>query len=129
MRATTLVCLRAHAVLIAFCVAASDAAWLAVCGCSGHVQALESTAVRVAAFASAAACVILVRHFAKLAFDAARASRRIAWTADRLVIAGPCPHDWLVQLHVELHPAVSRQRAAHSCPRAAASCRVPRDRA
>lgn len=128
MRASTLVSLRAHAVLIASCIAASDAAWLAVCGCCGHVQALESPAVRVAALASAAVIVFLVRRIAKLAFDAARASRRIAWTADRIVIAGPCPHDWLVQLHAELHPAVSRQSVAHSCPLAAASCRVPRGR-
>ena len=128
MRASTLVSLRAHAVLIALCIAASDAAWLAVCGCSGHVQALESPAVRIAALASAAAIVILVRHIARLAFDAARTSRRIAWSADRIVIAGPCPHDWLVQLHAELHPVVSRRSVADSCPRAAASCRVPRGR-
>ncbi|SAK89702.1 hypothetical protein [Caballeronia ptereochthonis] len=128
MRASVLVSLRAHVVLIASCVATSDAAWLTACGCAGHAQALESTAVRAATLVSAAAIALIVRRTAKLAFDAARASRRIAWTADRLVIAGPCPRDWLVQLHAELHPAVSRQGAAHSCPRSAASCRVPRGR-
>lgn len=129
MQSSTLVCLRANAVLIALCIAASDAAWLTVCGCAGHVNALESTAVRLATLASAAGIVLVVRHVAKLAFDAARAARRIAWTADTLVIDGTCPGDWLVQLHVELHPAGSRLSATHACPRAAASCRVPRGRA
>lgn len=129
MRASTFVSLRAHVVLIASCVAASEAAWLAACGCAGHVQALQSLAVRGAMLASAAVIALCVRHIARLAFDAARASRRIAWVADRPVIAGPCPHDWLVQLHVELHPAGSRRSAAHACPRAATSCRVPRGRA
>ncbi|WP_144063411.1 hypothetical protein [Caballeronia insecticola] len=128
MRASTLVSLRAHVVLIAACVATSDAAWLAVCGCAGHAEALQSTTIRAATLASAAAVVFLVRRIAALAFDAARASRHIDWSADKLVIANPCPRDWLVQLHVELH-AVSREDMAHACPRAAASCRVPRGRA
>ncbi|BAN24690.1 putative uncharacterized protein [Caballeronia insecticola] len=115
-------------VLIAACVATSDAAWLAVCGCAGHAEALQSTTIRAATLASAAAVVFLVRRIAALAFDAARASRHIDWSADKLVIANPCPRDWLVQLHVELH-AVSREDMAHACPRAAASCRVPRGRA
>jgi hypothetical protein len=115
---------RANAVLIAMCVAVSDAAWFTVCGCSGHVQALESTAIRLATLVSAAGIVIVVRRIAKLAFDAARTSRRIAWTSDRLVIDGTCPGDWLVQLHAELHPAGSRQSAAHACSRSAA-CHRP----
>ncbi|SAK68552.1 hypothetical protein AWB77_02750 [Caballeronia fortuita] len=129
MRASTLVSLRANAVLIALCVAASDAAWFTVCGCSGHVHALESTAVRFATLASAAGIVIVVRRIAKLAFDAATSARRIAWTADKLVIVGSGPGDWLVQLHAELHPAGSRPGVARICGRASASCRVPRGRA
>ncbi|SAK72878.1 hypothetical protein AWB75_03928 [Caballeronia catudaia] len=129
MRPSTLVCLRANAVLIALCVAASDAAWLTVCGCAGHVQALQSTAIRLATLTSAAGIVLVVRHFAKLAFDAAHTARRIAWASDRLVIDGTGPGDWLVQLHAELHPAGSRQSAAHACSRSAACSRVPRDRA
>ncbi|SAK79995.1 hypothetical protein AWB76_05379 [Caballeronia temeraria] len=129
MRASTLVSLRTNAVLIALCVAASDAAWFTVCGCAGHIHAIESITVRLATLASAAGIVLIVRRIAKLEFDAARAASRIAWTADRLVIDGTSPGDWLVQLHVELHPAGSRLNAAHACPHAAASCRVPRGRA
>ncbi|WP_321799481.1 hypothetical protein [Caballeronia sp. J97] len=129
MRASTLVSLRANTVLIALCIAASDAAWLTVCGCTGHVHALETTTVRLATLASAAGIVLVVRRVAKLAFDAARAARRIAWAADQLVIDGNGPGDWLVQLHVELHPAGLRPGAAHACKCAAASCRVPRGRA
>jgi hypothetical protein len=130
MRSSTLVSLRANTVLIALCIAASDAAWLTVCGCTGHVHALENTAVRLATLASAVGIVLVVRHIAKLAFDAARTAHRIAWAADRLVIDGTSPGDWLVQLHAELHPASSRlNAAARACPRAAASCRVPRGRA
>jgi hypothetical protein len=132
MQASILISLRANAVLIALCVAASDAAWLAICGCSGHANALESPMVRAAILVSAAFVLIAVRRVAKLAFDAARASRRIAPSrdcAERLVIAEPSSHDWLVQLHVELHPTRSRCSVAQSCARAVASCRVPRDRA
>ncbi|BCQ26089.1 hypothetical protein NK8_42730 [Caballeronia sp. NK8] len=129
MRSSTLVCLRANAVLIALCIAASDAAWLTVCGCSGHVHALESTAVRLATLVSAMGIVLVVRRIAKLAFDAARMAHRIGWSAHELVIDGTSSRDWLVQLHVELHPAGSRLSAAQDCPRAAASCRVPRGRA
>jgi hypothetical protein len=129
MRASTVVSLRANAVLIALCVAASDAAWLAVCGCTGHVHALETTTMRLATLGSAAGIVFIVRRIAKLEFDAARAARRIAWTSDRFVIDGTCPGAWLVQLHVELHPDGSRSSAAHACPHAAASSRVPRGRA
>ncbi|SAK56027.1 hypothetical protein AWB82_02178 [Caballeronia glebae] len=129
MRASTLVSLRANAVLIALCVAASDAAGLAVCAFTGHVNAFESTTARVAALASAAGIVFVVRRVAKAEFDAARAARRIAWAADKFVIDGTCPGDWLVQLHVELHPAGSRSSAAHACVPATASCRVPRGRA
>ncbi|SPB16276.1 hypothetical protein NOV72_03476 [Caballeronia novacaledonica] len=128
MRSSTLVALRANTVLIALCIAVSDAAWLTVCGCSGHVHALEHTAMRVATLASALGIVIVVRRIAKLAFDAARTAHRIAWAADRLVIDGSCPGGWLVQLHVELHPAGSRLSAARDCPRTAASARVPRGR-
>ncbi|WP_157055929.1 hypothetical protein [Candidatus Burkholderia verschuerenii] len=78
MQASTLISLRANAVLIALCVAASDAAWLAICGCSGHPHALESPMVRIAILSSAAFVLIAVRRLAKLAFDAARATRRIA---------------------------------------------------
>jgi hypothetical protein len=129
MRASTLVSLRANAVLIALCVAASDAAWLTVCGCAGHAQALDSTAIRLATLLSAAGIVLAVRRIARLAFDAARTARRIAWSSDKLVIDGTCPGDWLVQLHAELHPTGSRHSAAHACSRSAASCRVPRGRA
>jgi len=129
MRSSTLASLRANAVLIAWCIAASDAAWLTVCGCAGHVNALGSTAVRLATLASAAGIVLVVRRIARLAFDADRSARRIAWASDKLVIDGACPGDWLVQLHVELHPAGSRLSGAQTCPRAAASCRVPRGRA
>jgi hypothetical protein len=129
MRASTLVSLRAHAVLMASCVAASDAAWLGLCGCAGHVQALQSMSVRIATLASAVVIVLIVRHSAKLAFEAARMTRNLGWTAGRIVITGVCPHDWLVQLYIELHPAVSRRGTRHACPPAAASCRVPRGRA
>ncbi|SAL61544.1 hypothetical protein AWB74_03120 [Caballeronia arvi] len=128
MRPSTLVCLRANAVLIALCVAASDAAWLAVCGCAGHVQALQTTAIRLATLTSAAGIVLVVRRLARLAFDTARSARRIAWASDRLVIDGTGPGDWLVQLHAELHPAGSRH-SAHACSRSAACSRVPRGRA
>jgi len=61
MRSSTLVSLRANTVLIALCIAASDAAWLTVCGCTGHVHALENTAVRLATLASAVnACSFVV---------------------------------------------------------------------
>ena len=129
MRASTVVSLRAHGVLIALCVAASDVAWLAVCGCSGHVHALESTTVRLATLVCAAGIALVVQRNAKLAFDAARAARRIGWTADRLVIDGTSPGDWLVQLHAELHPDGSRQDATPACRRSAASSRSPRGRA
>jgi hypothetical protein len=129
MRSSTLVSLRANAVLIALCVAASDAAWLTVCGCTGHVYALEHTAVRLATIVSALGIVIVVRRIAKLAFDAACIAHPVAWAADELVIDGTCPGDWLVQLHAELHPAGFRLSAAQSCPRAAKSSRVPRGRA
>ncbi|WP_250515738.1 hypothetical protein [Caballeronia sp. INDeC2] len=129
MRSSTLVSLRANAVLIAWCVAASDAAWLTVCGCTGHAHALESITVRLATLVSAAGIVLVVRRIAKLAFDAARMKHRIEWAADRIVIDGTCPGDWLVQLHAELHPDGSRPSAAQACPRAAASRKVPRGRA
>jgi hypothetical protein len=132
MLAPVLVSLRANAVLIALCVGASDAAWLAACGCTGHPQALEAPLVRVAILASAAAFVLIVRRLARLAFDAARASRRIAWSQDhahRLVIAHPSSDDWLVQLHVELHPARARRQPACATPHAVRNGRVPRGRA
>jgi hypothetical protein len=132
MQASTLVSLRANAVLIALCVAASDAAWLAICGCAGNPNAIQAPLTRMATLLSAAFIVIAVRRIAKLSFDAARASRRIAWAQDaahRLVIARPSSDDWLVQLHVELHPSASRRSVAHACSHAAAACRVPRDRA
>jgi hypothetical protein len=120
MQASTLSSLRAHVVLIALCVAASDAAWLAICGCAGHPNALEYPATRLATLVSAAVIVIAVRRIARISFDAARASR---------CIGCPSSRDWLVQLHVELHPSVSRSNAAHVCPNGARACRVPRDRA
>jgi hypothetical protein len=132
MRASTVMSLRANAVLIALCVAVSDAAWLAICGCSGHPQALASPVVRLATLASAAAIVIAVRRLARVAFDAARTARRIAPAqegAERLVIATPSPDDWLVQLHVELHPAQASRSVKHACSCSIASCRVPRGRA
>jgi hypothetical protein len=132
MQASTLISLRANAVLIALCVAASDAAWLAICGCSGHPHALESPLVRLATIASAAAIVIAMRRRARLAFDAARATRRIACphdADDRIVIDRSCSGDWLVQLHVELHPVQARRCVAIACARAVPSCRCPRGRA
>jgi hypothetical protein len=132
MQASTLISLRANAVLIALCVAASDAAWLAICGCSGHPHALESPLVRMAIVASAAAIVIAMRRLARLAFDAARATRQIACphdAGDRIVIDRSCSHDWLVQLHVELHPVQARDCVSVTCARAMPSCRCPRGRA
>ncbi len=82
MQASTLVSLRANAVLIALCVAASDAAWLAICGCSGHPNALESPMVCLAIIASAALVLLAVQRLAKLAFDVARLSRRISPARD-----------------------------------------------
>ncbi|SAK68761.1 hypothetical protein AWB79_03604 [Caballeronia hypogeia] len=128
MRASTLVSLRAHAVLIALCVAASDAAWLAVCGCTGHVNAIQSNLVRAATLASAVAIVLVVRRAAKLAFAEAHSARRIRAKTHGIVISSPDARDWLVQLHAELHPAEIRSGAAPSCAQAAASCRVPRGR-
>ncbi|WP_244816695.1 hypothetical protein [Caballeronia sp. Lep1P3] len=115
MQASTLVSLRAHAVLIALCVAASDAAWLLVCGCSGHVHALQSLAVRMATLASAAGIAIFVRRIAKRAFHRTHAP------------IGAC--DWLAQLHLELCPAESRRDGENRCKRAASSGRSPRGRA
>jgi hypothetical protein len=132
MRTFTLVALRAHAALIALCVSASDAAWLMACGCTGHAHALEAPLVRAAILLCAAMIAGIVRHLARLAFDAARASRRIAWTQDDmrgLVIARPAAHDWLVQLHVELHPASARRGLTQTCPHALSSGRAPRGRA
>ena len=122
MQATTLVSLRAHAVLIALCVAASDAAWLAVCGCSGHLYALQSLALRIATLVSAAGAMLVVRRIAKLAFDAANS--RCAATHQRDDADG-----WLVQLHLELHPAESRRCGICRCHRAARPARSPRGRA
>jgi hypothetical protein len=132
MQASTLVSLRANAVLMALCVAVSDAAWLAVCGCAGNPNAIQSPFARLATLVSAAFIAIAVRRIARIAFDTARTSRRIAWAQDtgqRLVIARPSSNDWLVQLHVELHPSASRRSIAHACSHAAPACRVPRDRA
>jgi hypothetical protein len=132
MQPSTLVALRAHAVLFALCVSASDAAWLMACGCAGHPHALEAPLVRLAILLCAAVCVGVVRRLARLAFDAARASRRIAWAHDDtrgLVIAHPASDDWLVQLHVELYPARARRGIAHACSRPAPSGRFPRSRA
>jgi len=122
MHASTLVSLRAHAVLIALCVAVSDAAWLVVCGCSGHVHALQSLAVRMATLVCAGAVAVIVRRIAKLAFDATTTPRAAN-------IHGMRGHCWLVQLHLELHPAESRRSAACGCNCAAQSSRNPRGRA
>ncbi|VXC88483.1 conserved hypothetical protein [Burkholderia sp. 8Y] len=126
MQATTLVSLRAHAMLIALCVAASDAAWLAVCGCSGHLYALQSIALRMATLVSAAGVMLVVRRIAKLAFDAANS--RCAATHHRDNDRDDA-NGWLVQLHLELHPAESRRRGVCRCHRAARSARSPRGRA
>ncbi|KMZ13903.1 hypothetical protein BHUM_02192 [Candidatus Burkholderia humilis] len=132
MQPSTLVALHAHAVLFALWVSASDATWLMVCGCAGHPHTLDAPLVRMAVLFCAAMFAGIVRHLARLAFDAARASRRIAWTQDDtrgLVIAHPASDDWLVQLHIELHPARARRGIAQTCPRAMSSGRVPRGRA
>ena len=122
MQAITLVSLRAHAVLIALCVAASDAAWLAACGCSGHPCALQSVALRMATLVSAAGVMLVVRRIAKLAFEAA--NTRCAAHRHRDDANG-----WLVQLHLELHPAESRRCGMCRCHRDVPSARSPRGRA
>jgi hypothetical protein len=129
MQPSTLVSLRAHAVLFALCVSASDAAWLMACGCAGHPHALEAPLVRLAILLCATVSAGVVRRLARLAFDAARASRRIAWTHDGtrgLVIAHPASDDWLVQLHVELHPSRARCDGTQACSHTAHSGRFPR---
>ena len=129
MRASTLVSLRANAVLVALCIAASDGGWLLACGCAGHVQAIGSMTIRVATLVSAAIIVLVVRRLAKLAFDAARAARYVALKEGQIVVGASCPRDWLVQLYVELHPFLALQSAAHACAHAVPSSRVPRGRA
>ncbi|BAO90328.1 hypothetical protein [Caballeronia cordobensis] len=121
MQASTVISVRANAVLIALCIAVSDAACLAMCVCSGRLPAFESTAVRMTTLASAAVIVLCVRRLAKRAFESARDSHRMYWmdgTMKGLVFAVPRNDDWLVQLHVELHPAATREvmtRALFPC--------------
>ncbi|KNH05637.1 hypothetical protein BRCH_00818 [Candidatus Burkholderia brachyanthoides] len=131
MQAFTQVSLRANAVLIVLCRRFG-------CGMARHLRmlwahpnALESLVVRPPfSPAPRSFCSRCGGSQTRVRCGAPVASYRTrANGAQRLVIAHPSSRDWLVQLHVELHPAQSRRSVAHACGHAVSYCRVPRDRA
>jgi hypothetical protein len=103
--------LRANLVLFAFAVAASDGAWLVASALIGRPQWIGLLAVRAATIGTATAITLLLRRAAKRAFDTADRADQLVPARGRAAlptVSDRCNDDWLVQLHIDLHPRLFR---------------------